>query len=263
MYWVDGNYKKATEHYGKSIKNLEGMKLKEGERLPVPLLAKVHLEEGNIHWERESWDRALQSYVKCIGALEEGAVESGGAGAGDRNLHEFARVYNNLGNLYQDMGELGRALEYYEKSLEYTERIGFLRAKPYTLLNMGECLIKKGMPEDALDYLTRSLRIFEKQKDNIGISYAKTAIALMHLSTGEPEKAIKYLEEGAEFLEEAEVPFYLGEVYLTLAKTYADLGRVEDANAYIEKAKATFENAGAKNILKLCSRIRFGGSVSV
>ena len=75
--------------------------------LPVSLFAQpeTFLEQGNHFYQKQQYDKAIESYSKV---LNEG--------------YESAELYFNLGNAYYRKGSLGYAILNFERALKLSPR---------------------------------------------------------------------------------------------------------------------------------------------
>jgi tetratricopeptide (TPR) repeat protein len=81
------------------------------------------------------------------------------------NSHEqFAKAYNNLGNLYYGQGDYDRAEEYYAKCKEIYENETFSQGVNLATVynNLGSLYLTKGDTEIAQQYYVKSQTIHEK-----------------------------------------------------------------------------------------------------
>lgn len=71
------------------------------------LCAKARLLAGNVHYDRGSYDLALEEFIAGVKICED---------CGDVALETLGRLYNNIGNVYSTFSDIETATRYYSKA---------------------------------------------------------------------------------------------------------------------------------------------------
>lgn len=115
----------------------------------------------------------------------------------------FAGLCNNFGLYYQNTNEFVKAYELHIKSLKILKNLDkeeYLLEYAVTLSNLFNPCLQIGMKERAVDYLDKSLAIFEK---SVGIKHPLYAaslnnMAVYYFNEKDYQKAVEFFEKAAE-----------------------------------------------------------------
>ena len=115
----------------------------------------------------------------------------------------FAGLCNNFGLYYQNTNEFVKAYELHIKSLKILKKLDkeeYLLEYAVTLSNLFNPCLQMGMKERAVDYLDKSLAIFEK---SVGIKHPLYAaslnnMAVYYFNEKDYQKAVEFFEKAAE-----------------------------------------------------------------
>ncbi len=115
----------------------------------------------------------------------------------------FAGLCNNFGLYYQNTNEFVKAYELHIKSLKILKNLDkeeYLLEYAVTLSNLFNPCLQMGMKERAVDYLDKSLAIFEK---SVGIKHPLYAaslnnMAVYYFNEKDYQKAVEFFEKAAE-----------------------------------------------------------------
>lgn len=115
----------------------------------------------------------------------------------------FAGLCNNFGLYYQNINEFTKAYELHIKSLKILKNLDkeeYLLEYAVTLSNLFNPCLQIGMKERAVDYLDKSLAIFEK---SVGIKHPLYAaslnnMAVYYFNEKDYQKAVEFFEKAAE-----------------------------------------------------------------
>lgn len=120
----------------------------------------------------------------------------------DKTFH-FAGVCNNFGLFYQNNGDFSKAYDLHIESLEILKNLDgkeYLLEYAVTLSNLFNPCLQLGKKEVAVEYLNKSLKIFE---DNLGMEHPLYAaslnnMAIYYFNERDLNKSLKYFELSAE-----------------------------------------------------------------
>ena len=103
----------------------------------------------------------------------------------------------------------------------------------------------KGEYQNALDYFTRSLRIFEKERDTSGISNLQNNIGSVHNSIGDHPKALEYFLNSLRNGEVVNDSLRIGTALLNIGTAYSeDEETYEDAIVNYRRSIEIFDKIG-------------------
>jgi len=120
----------------------------------------------------------------------------------------------------------------------------------WALFNAGEAYAKIGEFEKALECCDRSLSIFERLGEKLGISGAYMSYGIIFKLKKQWNKAIEYFEESMRIRKELEIPYRLADGYYEFGMLYKEKGDKTKAKEYLIKAREIFKKLGAKKSLK-------------
>ncbi len=107
---------------------------------------------GIIHYYLQNFDEALNYYKVAMDLIER-----------DSSCYQcYAKLLNNIGNIYFIQNEDARAMEYFRKALREFGRIGKQWDIGNTLNNLGLLYLKNGKYDNAEDCLEKSARLAEE-----------------------------------------------------------------------------------------------------
>ena len=141
----------------------------------------------------QKYDLLEKNYEQIVKIYEENKAD---------NTFSFAGLCNNFGLFYQNIGEMKKAYDIHQKSLEILKKYDseeYLLEYAVTLSNLFNPCLQLKMKEKAIDYLNKSLEIFEK---NVGTKHPLYAASLNNMAIyqyneGNLKKAIEYFKKAA------------------------------------------------------------------
>ena len=89
----------------------------------------------------------------------------------------LARNSHNLGNVYQALGEIEKALEAYGQALEVYLTMGYAPGAARTLHQIGCACEAHGAADEASRHFERSLKLFERLANPVGVAGNLLALA--------------------------------------------------------------------------------------
>lgn len=211
--FIEKNYGKNTEEYIKILNELGGT-LK---YIGFYNEAEEKLEEAKMIIEKKYGDKGLayattllnltevyrfagkfnlleENYRKIIKIYEENKAD---------DTFAFAGICNNYGLYYQNINNFVSAYELHIKSLKILKTLNreeYLLEYAVTLSNLFNPCLQMGMKERAVDYLNKSLEIFEENVGHTHPLYAASLnnMAVYYFNEREYNKAVEYFERAAE-----------------------------------------------------------------
>ena len=108
------------------------------------------------------------------------------------------------------------------QAIELSDAIKHQPGKALGFKHIGAVYYDRGDYQDALDYFTRSLRVFEIQKDTSGISNLQNNIGSVHNSIGDYPTALEYFINSLRNGEIAEDSLRIGTALLNIGTVYSE-----------------------------------------
>ena len=221
VYYDQGDYEKALEHYRKALVISERVLGTEH-----PGTAMTYGNMAGVFKHQGAYEKALEYYKKAL-VIRERFLGT--------EHPETAITYNNMAIMYNEQGNYEEAKEYHRKALVIRER--FLgtehpeTAKTYG--NMANMYYDQGDYENAMEYYRKALAIFERV---LGSEHPDTAstynnMANVYYAQGDYKKALEYY--GKALAIRARV---LGSEHPDTASTYNNMAVVYDSQGDYEKA---------------------------
>lgn len=211
--FVNTNFGKENDEYIKSLNELGGTLKYVGyydeaeEKLleAKEIIAKKYGENNiayattllnltEVYRYAQKYNLLEESYKKIVKIYEENKMD---------NTFPFAGVCNNFGLYYQNIGEFLKAYELHIKSLKILKELDdkeYLLEHAVTLSNLFNPCLQLGMKEKAVDYLNKSLTMFEENVGQKHPLYAASLnnMAIYYFNERDFVKAVEYFEKAAE-----------------------------------------------------------------
>ncbi|MDO8999709.1 MAG: tetratricopeptide repeat protein, partial [Bacteroidota bacterium] len=202
IYDKQGDIPKALEYYSKSLKIYEDIGDKKGIATSLNNIGYIYENLGDI-------PKALENYDKSLKIYEEIGDKEG-----------IAYYLNNIGYIYKNQGDIPTTLEYYSKSLKIREEIGDKEGIATSLNNIGfiysiqgdpsitsskEDALRAGIPK-ALEYYSKSLKIYEEIGDKEGIATSLNNIGFIYNSQGNLKEGFTYAKRSMDVAKELGFP---------------------------------------------------------
>ena len=213
-YFHMGRYKKAIQHYQKSLDVFTDIGVLSG-------IAHSNGRLGNTSFEIGQYEKAINYYGK---ALEISAKLD------DRT--EIAANKGRLGNVYLKLGNFAQAINCYKTSLEITSDIADLSGRASNNGNLGNAYLSLGDYQKAIEYYKTSLQISTEIGDRSNIASNNGNLGNAYLSLGEYRKAIKYYETGLKISTEIGDRSGIASNNGNLGNAYQSLGDYQKAIEY-------------------------------
>lgn len=151
----------------------------------------LNLTEVYRFWQK--YDLLEENYKKIVEVYENNKAD---------NSLSFAALCNNFGLFYQNINEFQKAYELHIKSLKILKDINqdeYILEYAVTLSNLFNPCLQMGMKDKAVDYLNKSISMFE---ENVGVKHplyaaALNNMAIYHFNERDFFKAVEYFEKAA------------------------------------------------------------------
>ena len=218
MYYRRGEFDRALEHFGKSLKIREKVGDKSG-------IAGTLNNIGITRRERGDGDQALECFSRSVKISKEIG-------------HDvfLANHLNNIGIVYMDRGEYEKALDYYERSLATKEKIGDLLGISHSMGNIAFLCSERGEYDEAREYNRRALSLATRIGEHLGVTNDLLNIGITYRRRGDYENALKNLKKSMEMAERIGSQSALSEAYCEVAEVHFAKADLEKAREYCNLA---------------------------
>ncbi len=213
LIFIDKKYGKEHEEYMKILNELGGTlkyiglyeeaesKLKEAMEIILKkygadniAYATTLLNLTEVYRFAGKYDLLEENYKKIVNIYEKNNMDKS---------FSFAGLCNNFGLYYQNINEFTKAYELHIKSLKILKTLDseeYLLEYAVTLSNLFNPTLQMGMKEKAVDYLNKSLEIFEKNVGSNHPLYAASLnnMAIFYFNERDFNRAVQYFEKAAE-----------------------------------------------------------------
>lgn len=184
-----GYYDEAEE---KLVEAREIVARKYGENNIAYATTLLNLTE--VYRYAQKYNLLEENYKKIVKIYEENKMD---------NSFSFAGVCNNFGLYYQNTGEFLKAYELHIKSLKILKKLDdkeYLLEYAITLSNLFNPCLQLGMKEKAVEYLNKSISMFEENVGQKHPIYAASLnnMAIYYFNERDFIGAVEYFEKAAE-----------------------------------------------------------------
>jgi len=228
-----GNYDQALEYNRKSL----ALRREVGDKRKIAFslnnIGKINYSQGNFKQALDNFNQALQ----LVEELQDSASS--------------AIAHNNLGTVYERLGNFNLALAYYSKSLKLREALGLKPGIATALANIGVLSFHEGNYDAALDSLKNALRMQEEIKDKRGAASVLTNIGDVYQAMKDHVQAMEYYEQSLNLREELSDKEGIGETLNEIGKVYYSENKIDRAREYYEKSLAVHESMQDKEGIAL------------
>jgi class 3 adenylate cyclase len=108
------------------------------------------------------------------------------------------------------------------RAIELSDDINYEIGKAKGFKNIGLVYSDRNNFSDALDYFNRSLNVYSKEKDTLGISSIQNNIGGVHQTMGNNPMALNYFLESLRNAEIVDDPLRIGTAYVNLGTVYSN-----------------------------------------
>lgn len=138
-------------------------------------------------------------------------------------------IYVNLGEIYFEKGDNNKSLDYLKKSLIIYEGSENI---PYSYIDIGKVYTKMGDYTNAIINEKMALEIATKLNGKLDIARSLLGLANTYKQKGETKEAINYFIRGIEIASEIKANIELKEMYKGISESYNSLADYNNAYKY-------------------------------
>ncbi len=228
LYRIMGEKEKAYESYLKSIE----IKEKLGDERSV---STSYLNFGNWMSEEAEYENAMFYYQKY-----RKVQESVGDTAG------LSLVILNMGNVFFSQGSYEEALANYLESLFLLNKAGINEDKQIAsrLEKIGYVYEKQGYSDQAIEYYSKALKVYEKFQDPQRIGSMLQNIGVIFLNLNQPDSSLYYFNLAVSEYEALGDNESAALVYNNIGAIYNEKNEYGTALQYFDKSLDVYENSG-------------------
>lgn len=186
-------------------------------------VADFHIEIGNIYYEKDVLDIALENYLEAYKFYETQSIA-------DRYLIE-----NNLAITYARTANQEKAIEYFKKIKEYRELQSDTFIQATLLNNMGRIWYGKNI-DSSLYYFQKSEKLIDHIDETDFKIFLFTNIAVAYKEKNNLDLAEKYFNRALENFTDNSFLESKGWVYIELAEFHLRLKQEDTAVYYLKEA---------------------------
>lgn len=186
-------------------------------------IAEAHRVLGIGKYYLNQIDSSIESYLKALTFFKK-----------TNNLIGQAKVYNNIGNLYRDLDN-NKSLYYFNRSLKIAYKLQLHELIAGLYLNIGTVNQRMENYSLALSYYIKSLLLFSKLGNNIGIVQSQQNLGLIYLNINQLDTAEKYLIAAKDQAYKYELYNSVAGINLTLSSVYIAKKRFNEAKDAIDE----------------------------
>lgn len=157
-------------------------------------------------------------------------------------------AFNNLGLLFQNIGDLQKARKNYDQAFEVYKSLDEDFLSDIAQMNIGKVLHEKGNYKDAVEYLTRSAKTFEKRGNNAQLGEIYSTLGLIQESLGDLNKAKKLHRLSIQFREKVGEPYDLASSYNNIGWVFKETRQLDSAKFFYNRALNLMNGKGDRNL---------------
>ncbi len=214
VYFRRGDHEIAEQYLQKSLAMIE-------QTNHYGLIASIYNRLGGIYYQKDQFDQASTFVRKSLVLRQE---------MGD--IYAVARLYNNLGLLGWKRGDWDNALDNFYRSLDYNQKIGDIEVEIEIQSNLGLLHLDRGDFTDAEQNLKASLSKAIDIGHTYMEGIACLHFSKLYLTEKEWEKAIDYVQKSLKIFEDIGVVVHVADLNTNLGEAWLGLGDFEKAESF-------------------------------
>ncbi|MFL2570483.1 MAG: tetratricopeptide repeat protein [Parvicellaceae bacterium] len=167
-------------------------------------------------------------------------------------LNHYSGALNNIAFVYMSKGHINKCLNYLNKSLAIYEKTGNKQELATAIGNIGHVLQNQGNTPKALEYFQRSLNIEKEFGNNLNIGLSLSNIASIYSDQKNLDKALEYYQKSLSFIEKDGNEHFIAKVKLRIGGVLLDQGNTEVALNYYFNSLKLSTKLDAKQPISNC-----------
>ncbi|MBA4316987.1 MAG: hypothetical protein C0412_01160 [Flavobacterium sp.] len=154
----------------------------------------------------------------------------------ENDIGGLANVNGNLGMFYLREDDFYKALEYMTESLKYFEKLNNKKKLLVTYNNVGNLHAQMGNFEMSFTYFNSALKIANELKDKNIIPYIYNSLGNYYSTKQKYQEALIYYEKSIQACEEVNNKLVLGMAYYNTSFTYKAYNNYKKSMEYLQKS---------------------------
>ncbi len=206
--------------------------------------AAVEVAASEAYYHRTALDRAADAAHTGLRWLER---------ASDPAPVEQAALLTQLGKIALASGDHAAALEHYQANLAFAERTALPNLLAMALTNLAVAHLRRGEPDKAERFLTRSITTARAQGDLPTIAFARLTAGALHHQRGQLGPALAAYGECRSLFRRLGNRTQLATALYNLGVIYRQCGDFARATANNDEARRLADMSGANRIVALAT----------
>lgn len=239
FYRINNNIDKAIEY------NTEALLIRNNLGAKSDIINTL-MAGAELYSFRLNNDKALANYLKALEISEEFESETSAA-ANQAVLKQQARLFYQIGRIYQNQNNYKECLKYFLRALDIYTRVNDDKGVAVVSLSIGivyydssnndktQTFVYKGPHVEAMQYVQKAKRLYEKINDSNGIIRANNHLAYISAGQGEFGLGVQYALEGLKVAQRAGNKEMEVSLYGTIGDVYHAQGNYKKALEFIDK----------------------------
>ena len=211
IYYFQGNYPKALDHFTRSLKLKRQLNDKAGIARTYGNIALIYYQQGN-------YPKALDLYRRILKLFRQLNDKAG-----------IARTYNNIANIYEVQGNYPKALDHHRRSAKLSRQLNDKAGIASAYNNIAIIYDEQGNYPKALDLYTRSLKLSRQLNDKAGIAHTYNNIAIIYEVQGNYPKALDHYRRSLKLKRQLNDKAGIAGTYGNIANIYYEQGNYPQA----------------------------------
>jgi len=241
IYYQQGNYPKALDHYIRSLKLKKKLNDKAGIARTYNNIAVIYRLQGN-------YSKALDHYIRSLKFARQLKDKPG-----------IANTYNNIAIIYYQQGNYPKALEQYTRSLKLKRQLNDRAGIAVIYNNFALIYWEQGNYSKALEHYTRSLKLARQLKDkyliaanyyNIGSLYTMLPDSVLSISSDSTKhlyaRAMELQQKSLKITKKMGAAEQMTWALYGIGALYMKQQRYGEAVSYFEQSADIADSIGAK-----------------
>jgi len=167
-------------------------------------------------------------------------------------LNYYSGALNNIAYVYKSKGDIDQCIDYLQKSLKIYEETGNKKEMATAINNIGYIFQQQGNSLKALEFYKRSLELEKEFGDKLDIGTGLLNIASLYEEINQPDRALDYYQSSLHYLQASGNQYIIAAVKLNIGDLILDQGNERLALTYFFNALKINREIDAKDNISNC-----------
>ena len=167
-------------------------------------------------------------------------------------LNYYSGALNNIAYVYNKKGDIDQCIDYLQKSLKIYEETGNKKEMATAINNIGYIFQQQGNSLKALEFYKRSLELEKEFGDKLDIGTGLFNIASLYEEINQPDRALDYFQSSLHYLQASGNQYKIAAVKLNIGDLILDQGNERLALTYFFNALKINREIDAKDNISNC-----------